>query len=103
MGEFCSRIPILGQISISGGVEYWGIPDFHRTGGPFWAVNILATRSIWGDCGTTTNQKWLIAPGGPYGIVALLWSCPVPVRLAYVTRSLENTRAAACRFRGDHL
>ena len=35
------RIPILGKISINESVEYLGIPDFHRTGGPMRDENIL--------------------------------------------------------------
>ena len=38
------RIPILGRISIHGSVEWLGVPNFHRTSGPFWAPNILAFR-----------------------------------------------------------
>ena len=53
VGEFSSdhltesgrRIPILGQISMNESVEYLGVPDFHRTDGPFWASNLLAPRS----------------------------------------------------------
>ena len=39
------RFLILGQISINVSVEYLGIPNFHRIGGPFWASNLLAPRS----------------------------------------------------------
>ena len=28
-------VPILGQIFNNGSVQYLGIPEFHRTGGPF--------------------------------------------------------------------
>ena len=49
------RIPILGGISINGSVEWLGIPDFKRTGGPIWADNLLVPHSSWGDGATTTN------------------------------------------------
>ena len=39
------RTPNIGQIFINGTVEYLGIPDFYRTGEPFWANNILPTSS----------------------------------------------------------
>ena len=111
MGDFSSnyitesgrRIPILGQISINRSVEDLGIPDFHRTGGPFWDDNLLDPCSSWGDGGTTTNQNWLFQPGGTYGSVAVPWSLPIPVCLAYVHRSPENTRADACRVCDNHL
>ena len=35
------RVPIIGQISINRGVEYLGIPDFHRTSGLFWDAHLL--------------------------------------------------------------
>ena len=82
------RVPILGQISINGSAEYLGIPDFHRTGGPFWGSNILAPYSHWGDGGTSTNQNWKIQPGGPYGSVSFLWRGAVPARPACSPRSL---------------
>ena len=71
VGEFSSnyltesgiRVPILGQIFINGSVEYLGIPDFQRTGGPFWDENLLDPCFSWGDSGTTTNQNWLVEPG----------------------------------------
>ena len=80
LGEFFSdylaesgrRIPILGIITINGSVEWLGIPDFHRTGGPFWSDNLLAPGPSWGDGGTTTNQNWGSKPRGPYGSVAVL-------------------------------
>ena len=37
-------IPIFGQIPINGSVEYLGIFDSHRTGGPTWVENLLAPR-----------------------------------------------------------
>ena len=75
MGEFSSnhlteserRVPIIGQISINGCVEYLGISDFHRTGRPFWDANLLDPRSSLGDSGTTTNQNQGVQRGGPYG------------------------------------
>ena len=57
LAENGRRIPILGQISINGSVEYLGIPDFHRTSEPFWDDNILAPSSSWGYGGTTTNKN----------------------------------------------
>ena len=80
------RIPIFGRISIIGSVEYLGVPDFHRTGGPFWVANILDPRSSWGDGGTATNQNWGSQLGGTYGSVAILWNCPVRVLLVYIHR-----------------
>ena len=49
---------IFGRISINGSVEYLGVPDFQRTGGPDWTANLLAPRYSWVDGGTTTNQNW---------------------------------------------
>ena len=66
------RVPILGQISINGSVEYLGIPVFHTTGGTFWGANLLAPYFHCGDGGTSTNQNWEIQPGGPYGSVFVL-------------------------------
>ena len=65
VGEFATyylteswhRIPIFGRISINGSVEWLGAPEFHRTDGPAWTANILATRSICKNGGTTTNQN----------------------------------------------
>ena len=73
------RIPILERISINVSAEWLGAPDLHRTGGPFWAANFLATRSSWGYGGNTTNKNWGIQHGGPYGSVVVLWSRPVHV------------------------
>ena len=97
------RLPILGQFSINGSVEYLDIPDFHRTGGPFWADNLLAPCSGWEDGGTSTNQNWRVQPGVPYGSVAVPWSRTVPALPAYVPRIPENARAAAHRVRDNHL
>ena len=88
-------ILILGRISINGSVKWLGVPDFHRTGGPFWTANLLAPRSSWGYGGTTTNQNWGIKPGGPYGSVAVMWIHPVPVRPAYTPRIMEKAHATA--------
>ena len=111
VGEFSSdyhtesgrRVPIIGQISINGSVEHLGIPDFHRTGGPFWAANILATHSSWEGGVTNTNQNWGIHPRGSYGRVSVLWRGAVSACLAYVPRSPENARNFARRIRDDHL
>ena len=105
VGEFFSdyltesgcRVPIIGQISINGSVEYLGIPDFHRTGAPFWADNILAPCSSWGDGDTTTNQNWVIQPGGAYVSVSVPCCGAVPTHPAYVPRSPENARCCAPR------
>ena len=97
------RIPILSQISISGSVEYLGIPDFHRTGGPFWAKNLLYPCSSWGDGGTPTNQDWVVQPGGPYVSVAVVWHGAVPARSAYIPRSPENARASLRHVCDDYL
>ena len=94
VGEFLSdyitgsghRIPIIGQISINGSVEYLGITDLHRTSGPFCDANLLAPCSSWGEGGTTTNQNWVVQHGGLFGIVSVLWSRPFSVHLAYVLR-----------------
>ena len=111
MGEFLSNyltesgrmIPILGRISINGSVEWLCVPNFHITGGPFWSVNLLYTCFSWGDSVTTTNQNWVIQPGGPNGSVAAAWSRPVPVCLAYVRRRLEKMCAPTSRVRDNHL
>ena len=97
------RVPILCKISINGSVEYLGIPDFHRTGGLFWAGNLLAPRYSWGGSGTTTNQNWVIPPGIPYGIVSVPWRVTIPTRPAYTLRIMENALAAACHACDDHL
>ena len=76
-------------------MEYLGIPDFHSTGGPFWAANILAPCSRWGYDGTSTNQNLGIQPGGAYGSISVLWRGAVPSRLDYVPRS-PDTRAPLC-------
>ena len=111
MGEFLSyyltksgcRVPILSQISINGSVEYLGIPDFHRTGGKFWAANLLAPRSCCVDGGTSTNYNLVIKSGVPYGSVSDPWRGAVPTCPAYVFRSPENARATARRIRDDNL
>ena len=43
------RIPIIGQISINGSVEYLGIPEFHRTGVTMWVYNLLDLHPSWLD------------------------------------------------------
>ena len=78
MGEFLSnylaesghRVPLCGQISMNGSVECLGIPEFHRTVGLFWSANLLAPHFRWVDGGTSTNQNWVIQPGGSYGSVS---------------------------------
>ena len=95
-------IPILGQISINGSVEYLGIPDFHSTGGLFWADNLLAPRYTWGEGGNTTNQNWGIQSGVTYGSVDVPWSRPIPACPGYVPRSPENARAAARHICDNH-
>ena len=98
VGEFLSdyltesgcRIPIIRRISINGSVEYLGVPGFHRTGGTFWAANLLAPRSSWGDSGTTTNQNCGSQPWVPSGSVAVPWNHPIFVLPVYVRRILEK-------------
>ena len=80
------RIPILGQISNNGSVEYLVIPDFHRAGGTFWSDNNLVPRSTWGNGGNTTNQNWGIQPGGAYNKVSVTWCGAVPSRPTYIAR-----------------
>ena len=111
VGEFSSeylaesgrRIPILGRISINGNVEYLGVPDFHRTGGPFWTANLLDTCSSWGDGGTTTNHNWGSQPGGSSVSVIVPLNFPVRVLPVYVCRISNNICAAARRIRDDHI
>ena len=91
------RVPMFGRISINRSAELFGVPDFHRTGGPFWDDNLLVVRSSWGDGGTTTHQNWGSKPGGPYGSVAVPWNCPVHVLPVNIRRISENTSAAARR------
>ena len=74
------RIPIVGQISINGSVEYLGIPDFHRVSGPFWDDNLLAPCYSWGFGGTNTNQNWRIQPGVPYKDVSIALHVAIPAR-----------------------
>ena len=74
------RITILGKISMNGSVEYFGIPDFHRTDGPTWDDNFLDPCSSWGDGGT--NLNWGVQTGGPYRNVAMAWVLPsLPILL----------------------
>ena len=95
LSESGRRVTILDQIYINGSVEYLSIPDFHRTGGPFQYDNLLDTLSSWGDGGTTTNKKLLIQLGGPYVSVSIPWCGAIAAHSDYVSRSLENARAAA--------
>ena len=74
---------------MNGSVESLGIPDFHRTGGPFGPDNLLDPHFSWGDRGTTTNQNWGIQSRGPYGSVPVPWCGVVPASPAYVPRSPE--------------
>ena len=88
---------MFGKISINGSVEWLGVPDFHRTGGPFWADNILDTSSSLGYGDTTTNMNWVSQHGGPDGSAFVLWNFPVCVLPVYHCRISENMRAAARR------
>ena len=88
---------MFGVNSIYGIVQWLDVPDFLRTDRPPWTDNLLSHSPIWGDFSTTTNTNWGSQPGGPYGSVAVPWSCPVRVILAYVRRSPENTCSAAHR------
>ena len=89
------RISILGRVFIHVSVKWLGVPDFHRTGGPFWTANLLAPRSSWGYGGTTTNQNWVSQPGRTFSSDAIPWNRHVRVLLVYVRRISENTRAAS--------
>ena len=97
------RIPIFGRISINGSVEYFGISDFYRTGGPFWIDNLLATHYSWGDGGITINHNWGSQPEGPSGNVAVLSNRPICVLLVYVCKISENTCVTVHRIRDNHL
>ena len=98
-----TRVLVYTQISINGSVEYLGIPNFHRTGRPFWGNNILDPCSNWGGttrgegC-TTTNLNWGSQPD-----VSVLWRHAVLACPTYLLRILVNPCAAAHRVRGDHL
>ena len=48
---------MLGVNSISGSVQWLGIPDFLSTNGPPWTTNILAPHPIWGYRGSSTNPN----------------------------------------------
>ena len=103
MGQFLSdyltenvcRVPILGQISTHGSVEYLVNPDFHRTSRPMWADNLLAVCSSWGD-GGTSNKNRGVQPGGPHIIVVTAWGTTVPSCIEFMTWSPESLRVAAC-------
>ena len=89
------RIPIFGRISIDGSVKYLVVPDFHRTGGPFWDANLLDPHSSWVNGGKITNQNWVNQPGGLY----------VPSLSVRLTSPgvKKKVCAAAHRIRDNHL
>ena len=107
VGQFSSNyltengriIPILSQICINGSVEYLVISDFHRTDGPMWVDNLLATRSSWGD--GTPNQKW---PLSQPRNVSVPWNGAVPAPPGYMPAwSPDNMCAAAHRIHDEWL
>ena len=89
------RIPNLGIVFINGSVESLGVTDFHITGGPFWADNLLDPRSIWQYVGTTPNKNCGSQSGGIYGSIDDAWNFPVHAHSAYQQRISDNTRAVA--------
>ena len=66
--NYCSltwhRIPMLGRNSINGSVELLGVPNFLRTDGPPWTLNILAPYDNLGDRVSSTIPNLGNASGG---------------------------------------
>ena len=91
-------IPIIGQVSINGSVEYLGIPDFQRTGGPMWVDNLLDTFYNRGYSGIP-NQNW---PLSQPRNVSVPWRGAVPAFPDYMPPwSPENVRSPARRVCDD--
>ena len=97
------RIPKFGVNSINGSVEWLGFPNFLSTNGPPWTDNIFGPGPIWWYGGTTTNHNRGSQPGGPNGIVSVLWNFSACVCPYYVRKSPENMRTASRRLRDNHL
>ena len=110
MGQFLTRflalngrrVPIIGEISISGSVKSLGIPA------DAWGCELPFIENVQGPSeptswrhGDTSNQNWGVTPGGPYSNVAVALGSTVPARQTYMSTSLENRRVAERRVCDD--
>ena len=97
-------IPNIGKLSINGSVQILGIPDFVRNSTFSFIGNLQSPSmtTVWGHA-DTPNKNWVVRLGGPYRMYSVPWGSTVPVRLAYISRSPDNPRAAARRICYDFL
>ena len=56
--EIWRRVPMFGRNSINGSVKRLGVPDFLRTNGHTWTVDLLDLNPSWGYIGSINNQNW---------------------------------------------
>ena len=98
------RIPVIGQLSINGSVQFLGIPNFFGNSGLLFIENLKSPTVTpgWGHSYTTT-KNWLVIPVGPYRMWSVPWVSTVPSHLAYMPGSPENPRTAARRICDDFL
>ena len=79
-------------------------PRFFRNSGLLFIHNLQApTAPIGWLHSDTTINKWGVIPEGPYINATMDWSTIVPTCPVYITRSLVNPCAAACRICNDFL
>ena len=98
------RVLIIGQLSINESVQFLGIPNFVRGSGLSLIENLQAPTDPTGCVhANTSNQKWVVIPGGPYIMWSVAWGSTIPARLDSMPRSPVNLCAAARRVRDDFL
>ena len=102
LAENGRRIPVIGQISINGCVNFLGISADAWGCGLLFIENVRAPTVLsgWGDC-NTVNQNWGVTLRRPFGNITVALGSTVPDRPSYMTWSPENPRVAACRIRDD--
>ena len=60
------RIPMLGRKTINVSVKWIGVPNFLRTDGPPWTLNLLSPYSNWVDRGSSTSPNLVSGYGGVF-------------------------------------
>ena len=94
---------MFGRKLIKESFELIGVPDFLRSDGPPWDINLLAPYADWGRGGPSTNQKLSSGSGGYSESVHINCNRPARNLPIYHRRVFENMRSSACHTRDNIL
>ena len=92
-----SRGPMFGRKLINGSFEWVVVPDFFRSNGPPWTINLLAPCADLGLKGPSTNKNLSSGSGGYSDSIHINWNHLARELPIYHRRVLESTRRSGSR------